>query len=50
MGGVILAHITKIGIEHNNDNGLLFGAAIFTFILGILLLYSERKNLPMIRK
>lgn len=46
MSGAILSHLTKIGIEHNNDGGLLFGAAIFTFIIGLLVLLSEKNNLP----
>ena len=50
MGGAILSHLTKIGIEHNNDGGLLFGAAIFTFASGIIILLSERNNLPLLRK
>lgn len=46
MGGAILGHFTKIGIEHNNDGGLLFGSAILIFIIGITVFISERKNLP----
>lgn len=46
MGGAILGHLTKIGIEHNNDGGLLFGAAILIFIIGITVFINERKNLP----
>ncbi len=48
MGGAILSHLTKIGIEHNNDGGLLFSAAIFTFLSGLIVLLSVRKNLPLI--
>lgn len=46
MGGAILAHLTKIGIEYHNDDGLLFGSAIFIFIVGNLVLISERKHIP----
>ena len=50
MGGAILSHLTKIGIEHNNDVGLLFGASIFTFIAVLIVLFSKRKELPFIGK
>lgn len=48
MSGAILGHFTKIGISHNNDGGLLFGSAIFIFIIGILILNKEKKNIPLI--
>lgn len=48
MGGAIFSHLTKIGIEHNNDGGLLFGTAILTFTFGVIILFSEKKNLPII--
>ncbi|PWG05165.1 DoxX family membrane protein [Polaribacter aquimarinus] len=50
MGGAILVHITKIGIQHNNDGGLLFFAAIFTFICGLIILLYQRKSLPLYNK
>ena len=50
MSGAIFSHLTKLGIEHNNDKGLLFGAAIVTLICGFVVLYSERKNLPILGK
>ncbi|MDX6746319.1 DoxX family protein [Polaribacter sp. PL03] len=48
MSGAIIAHLTKIGIVHNNDGGLLFGAAILTFLLALIILFLERKKLPFI--
>ena len=50
MSGAILSHLTKIGIEHNNDSGLLFTSAIIIFLAGIIVSYSERKNIPFIGK
>ena len=50
MSGAILSHLTKIGIEHNNDSGLLFTSAIIIFLAGIIVSYSERKNIPLIGK
>ncbi|MFK8061112.1 MAG: DoxX family protein [Polaribacter sp.] len=48
MGGAIMGHLTKIGISHNNDGGLLFGSAILIFIIGLVILFFERKNIPFI--
>lgn len=48
MSGAILGHFTKIGVSHNNDGGLLFGSAIFIFIIGILILNKEKKKIPLI--
>ena len=50
MSGAILGHFTKLGINHNNDGGLLFGAAIFIFLVGLSILYGERRNIPIIGK
>ena len=48
MGGAIMSHITQIGIEINNDGGLLFSMALGLFILSIITLFNERKKLPFI--
>ncbi|PQJ80868.1 DoxX family protein [Polaribacter porphyrae] len=48
MSGAVLGHLTKIGISHNNDGGLLFGSAIFILIVGLIVLFKERKNIPFI--
>ena len=50
MSGAILSHLTNLGIEHNNDGGLLFTSAFIVFITGAIVLYSERKNIPLIGK
>lgn len=50
MSGAIIGHLTKIGISHNNDGGLLFGSAIFILLAGILVLFKERENLPIVGK
>ena len=46
MSGAIVSHLTIIGIEHNDDGGLLFGASIFTFIIGLIIFTSKKNNLP----
>ncbi|WP_299120731.1 DoxX family membrane protein [uncultured Tenacibaculum sp.] len=48
MGGAIMGHLTKLGIEHNNDGGALFICAVITFIAGIILLIINRKDIPFI--
>lgn len=48
MSGAILGHLTKLGISHNNDGGLLFGSAVFIFIVGLVVVYTERKKIPFI--
>lgn len=44
MSGAILGHLTKLGISHNNDGGLLFGSAMYIFIVGLVVVYTEIKN------
>tara|TARA_B100000745_G_C19974872_1_gene330006 strand:+ start:51 stop:443 length:393 start_codon:yes stop_codon:yes gene_type:complete len=46
IGGAILMHLTKLGIDINGDDGLLFYTAIVTFILSALILWSVRKSIP----
>ena len=48
LSGAILMHLTKLGIEINNDGGALFYMAIITFILSLLILWTQRKNIPFI--
>ena len=48
MSGAVFSHLTKLGISHNNDGGLLFGAALVTLIIGVFILYKERKNIPIL--
>lgn len=44
IGGAILMHLTKIGIEVNGDGGVLFITAIITFILSAIILWTRRKE------
>ncbi|CAL2101143.1 DoxX family protein [Tenacibaculum sp. 190130A14a] len=48
MGGAIMGHLTKIGIEHNGDGGGLFICAIITLVAGAILLILNRKHIPFI--
>ena len=46
MFGAIFSHLTILGIEFNNDGGVLFYSAIITFIASVIIFYNERKNIP----
>lgn len=48
LSGAILMHLTKLGIEINNDGGILFYMAISTFTLSLLILWTQRKNIPIL--
>jgi uncharacterized membrane protein YphA (DoxX/SURF4 family) len=49
ISGAILMHLTQLGIEINNDGGVLFYTAVFLCILSSITLWIERKNIPFIR-
>ncbi len=44
IGGAIMMHLTKLGIEINNDGGILFITAVVTFLLSAIILWTERKQ------
>ncbi|MCH2033115.1 MAG: DoxX family protein [Tenacibaculum sp.] len=48
MSGAIFSHLTKIGIEHNNDGGVLFIMAVITLVAGGVLLFQNRKDIPFL--
>ena len=48
MAGALFSHLTQLGIEVNNDGGTLFFMALVTWILGLIVLWDERKNIPFI--
>ena len=50
ISGAIIMHITRIGIEVNNDGGTLFYMALLIFILALTVLWKNRKNIPIIGK
>jgi len=49
MGGAIMSHLTKIGIEVNGDGGVLFGTAILTFIISGIILWIYKKDIPFLK-
>ena len=50
MAGAILSHVTKLGIEVNNDGGTLFILAIVTFICCAILLFINKEKIPLLLK
>ncbi|OIQ16337.1 DoxX family membrane protein [Lacinutrix sp. MedPE-SW] len=49
MSGAIIMHLTRLGIEVNNDKGLLFITAIIVFVLSGITLYFYRKTIPFLK-
>ena len=50
IGGAIMMHLSKLGIEVNGDSGSLFYIAVVTFILSAIILLLYRKGIPVIGK
>jgi putative oxidoreductase len=50
ISGAIIMHLTKLGIEINNDGGILFYTALLTFTLSVIILYWYKKDVPFINK
>ena len=50
IGGAIFMHLTKLGIEINNDGGVLFITATITLLLSMVVFYFYRKDIPFINK
>ena len=48
LSGAVMMHLTLLGIEINNDGGLLFYMAVGVLILSIIILFTQRKNIPFI--
>lgn len=49
IGGAIMMHLTMLGIEVNNDGGILFLTAVVTFILAAIILYNVKKDIPFLK-
>ena len=50
LAGAIFFHLTSLGIEVNADHGSLFFMALVTFLLSLIVLWKERKAVPIIGK
>ena len=50
MAGAIVSHLTVLGIEVQNDRGLLFGLALTVFAVSAALLLIHRNQIPVVRE
>ncbi|MEZ4802886.1 MAG: DoxX family protein [Gelidibacter sp.] len=50
LSGAIAMHLTVLGIEINNDKGILFITALITFCLSAVVLYLYRRDIPIMAK
>jgi len=50
LAGAIFFHLTSLGIEVKADGGSLFYMALATFLLSLIVLWKERKAVPIIGK
>lgn len=48
ISGAIFMHLTKLGIEVNNDGGILFFTAVTIFMLSVIVLYFYKKDIPFL--
>ncbi len=50
ISGALFFHLTILGIEVQGDGGFLFILACVVFVASAILLWKERKNIPVIGK
>ena len=50
MSGAVFSHLTILGIEHDNDGGILFASALVTLIASGILLLMNKQDIPLIGK
>lgn len=48
MGGAIMGHLTKLGIEVQGDHGLLFKLAITVLVTSLVVVVIRRRDLPIV--
>lgn len=48
MAGAIMSHLTQLGIVVKDDGGLLFGLAVLVFVASAILLFLNRKLIPLV--
>jgi putative oxidoreductase len=48
MGGAIMSHLTRLGIEVQGDGGLLFGLAITVLVTSAVVVALRRYQLPIL--
>ncbi len=50
ISGALFMHLTNLGIEINGDGGTVFYMAVVVFILSLVVLWINRKNIPFVGK
>ncbi len=48
MGGAIMSHLTRLGIEVQGDHGLLFKLAVTVLLTALVVLLLRRRELPVV--
>jgi len=48
MAGAIFSHLTVLGVVVMNDGGLLFGLALAVAMCSVVLLFLQRRRVPII--
>lgn len=48
IGGALMSHLTILGIDVQGDHGLLFGLAIVVAVCCGVLLFLDRRRIPLI--
>lgn len=48
MGGAIMSHLTRLGIEVQGDHGLLFKLAITVMVASVVVVVLRRRQLPIV--
>jgi hypothetical protein len=48
MGGAIMSHLTRLGIEVQGDHGLLFKLAITVMLAAVVVVLLRRRELPIV--
>ncbi|HXW96560.1 MAG TPA: DoxX family protein [Gemmatimonadales bacterium] len=48
MGGAILSHLTRLGIDVQGDHGLLFTLAIIVLVVAAIIVVIRRRELPAV--
>jgi hypothetical protein len=48
MGGAIMGHLTRLGIEVQGDHGLLFKLALTVMVASVIVVVLRRRELPIV--
>jgi hypothetical protein len=48
MGGAIMGHLTRLGIEVQGDHGLLFKLALTVMVTSVIVVVLRRRELPIV--